>query len=87
MEEDPLFGAYEQRLLVFLEKDSYDGFNQVMLDPVQFKRVSDACIKSTRPDSSLKEGYDMATIALSEDVYAPGLFDGLNSINEEPEDE
>lgn len=82
--DDPLFGAYEARLILLLENEDYTGFRQVMLTKEQFKKVSDAAIRETRQDPSLKDGYDMVRIELDEDrVLPPELFDGMNSINEE----
>lgn len=80
--EDPLALAYEKRLIVLMETDEYNGFHQVMLNAEQFKKVSDACFKASRPDPTLKPGYEMGTITLSEEVYPSEPFDGLNSINE-----
>lgn len=82
--DDPLFGAYEKRVLVFMENDDYAGFSQVLLNEKQFKKVSDAIIRASKKDSSLKPGYDLAIIMLDEDRIIPGeLFDGMNTINNE----
>lgn len=42
-EEELEQAIYGKRLLVLMEHD--DGFSQVLLDAVQFKKVSDAIIK------------------------------------------
>lgn len=79
--EDPLFGAYETRLLVFLETDEHDGFRQVMLTPKQFKEVSDAVIREIEFLDGMKPGMESVSIELSEERYPAEPFDGLNSIN------
>lgn len=71
----------EQRLLVFLENDEQNGFNQVLLDSRQFKKVSDAIFRESHKDPSLKEGFEIGTITLSEEEYPAEPFDGLNSID------
>lgn len=82
MIDDPLFGAYEMRLIVLMENEDHDGFNQVMLNEEQFKKVSDAICVSVRKDASLKEGYDLAQFKLDDErTLPPDLFDGMNSIN------
>ncbi len=80
---DPLAGAYELRILVFIEKEDYSGFNQVMLDKEQFKKVSDGIITGFKKDPTLKEGYEMTSYNADDDIFIPAsVFDGLNSINE-----
>ena len=82
MSEFPLFGAYEKRIIVLLENDDYSGFNQVLLNAEQLKKVSDAIILSTRKDSSLKEGYDLVEVNLDDDrTIASDVFEGMNSVN------
>jgi hypothetical protein len=82
MSEDPLFGAYETRLLVFLETDTYDGFHQVYLNKEQFKKVSDAIIRSiSKDETNLKENMEIVKIQMSEDIIPPTLFEGMNSIS------
>ncbi len=68
---------YIQRMLVFLETEPQSNkYHQVMLNAEQFKKVSDAIIVSTKPDASLKPGYDMAEIEMSEEEYTlPDLQD------------
>lgn len=83
---DPFSGAYEQRLIVLLENDDFKGFRQVMLGEKQFKTISDACFVASRPDPDLKPGYEMGTIQLSEETYELPQLDGLNSINEDEEE-
>jgi hypothetical protein len=79
---DPLFGVYENRLIVLLENDEYDGFRQVMLDDVQFKKISDAIFLESKKDASLKEGYELGTINIDDERVIPKeLFEGMNSIN------
>jgi hypothetical protein len=83
MAEDPFFGAYELRLLIFLENEDYTGFHQIMLDSAQFKKVSDAILTSIRKDSSLRDGYDMATLNMDDERMIPAsVFEGMNSIND-----
>jgi hypothetical protein len=81
--EDLISDAYEQRLILLLENEDFNGFNQVMLNSEQFKKISDACFRDSRVDPSLKPGYEMGTILLSEETYPSEPFDGLNSINED----
>lgn len=83
VEKDLFIGAFELRLLVFLEADDYTGFHQVMLNDEQFKSVSDAIILATTYDQSLKSGYENAEVQLSEEVYKLPEADGLNSVNNE----
>lgn len=82
MKEDPLFGAYELRLLVFLENDDYTGFHQIMLNQEQFKKVSDAILTGTHKDSSLKEDMEIAEFNMDDTRMIPAdVFEGMNSIN------
>lgn len=74
---------YEQRLLVFLEEDTFDGFRQVILNPEQFKKISDSIFVASNKDDSLREGFEMGVVNLdSERLIPPSAFDGMNSINE-----
>ena len=90
MEDDPLFGAYETRLLVFLETGTHDGFQQVYLNHEQFKKVSDAIIQDTKNEyqawsskdtTGLKKNMEIVEIQMSEDIIPNTLFEGMNSIN------
>ncbi len=88
MRSDELLAAMnENRLLVFLEcsgEDCEEGeghhFHQVILTAAQFKKVSDACIVSEKPDPTLKEGYNLAELKLG-GTFAPESFDGLSSFD------
>lgn len=72
-------GLYEQRLLVFLETGAQtDKYNQVYLDKDQFKKVSDAIIKSKEDCEGLREGKEMVIIDASEKEYE---LPDLQSIN------
>lgn len=84
---DAFANAYELRLLVFIEKDDFSGFNQVMLDRNQFKKVSDDILTGTKKDPTLKDGYEMATFNANDEIFIPAeVFDGLNSINEKDDE-
>lgn len=81
--KDPLAGAYELRLLVLLERDDYSGFHQIMLNPKQFKAVSDAILILSKKEDSLKEGYEMAYFNIDDERLIPSeVFEGMNSVNE-----
>lgn len=78
---------YEHRLLVLLEQD--DGkFRQVALTPAMFKKVSDAILKGSYKDDSLREGYEMAEFYLNPDWEIDAdLFIGLDSFYDDLESE
>ncbi len=60
----------EQRLLVFLETDAQSNkYNQVILSPQQFKKVSDAIINSARTGDDLKPGMEEVELTTSEEEY------------------
>lgn len=83
MTRDPLFGAYECRLLMFLESDDYDCFRQVHLDGKQFKKISDAIFSEVHNDEKLKPGYQVGRVRLDPDrTVAHEVFEGMGSINE-----
>ncbi len=64
-----------------MENTERTGFSQVLLNPTQFKKVSDAIIKETRPDPDLKPGFDMAIVDIKDDVVIPAEhFENMSSI-------
>jgi hypothetical protein len=76
---DPLLGAYEQRLLVFLENPEYDGFRQVILDAEQFKKVSDAIFRPTQ-SADVKPGFEVGEVELDGSRVIPQeTFEGMSS--------
>lgn len=79
---DPFFGAFETRLLVFLEDSDYDGFRQVYLTQEQFKKVSDAIIRESIPDKD-RPGMETVRIEMSTTKIEAKPFEGMNSINDD----
>ncbi len=68
--DDLGLNVHEQRLLVFLETDAQSGkFNQVLLTPTQFKKVSDAIIKEKIEMDDLREGHEAVEVTTSEEEY------------------
>lgn len=67
---DEAMQLHEQRLLVFLETDAQSGkYNQVLLKPAQFKRVSDAIINSSRMGEDLKPNMEECELTTSVEEY------------------
>jgi hypothetical protein len=70
---------YEERLLVFVETGPQtDKYHQVLLGKDQFKKVSDAIIKTKEKCEDLREGVESVTLETSEEEY---LLPDLQSIN------
>ncbi len=79
-EDIPLW-AHELRLLVLMENEEWTGFSQVLLNKEQFKKVSDAILKESKLDPTLKPGYEMGVFDLKDDVVIPSEhFEGMESI-------
>lgn len=79
--DDLLSYVNELRLIVLMENEDRTGFSQVLLNEQQFKKVSDAIIKKSTKDPSLKVGYEMATFDYKDDVVIPiQYFEGMESI-------
>ena len=76
---DPL---YEKRLLVFIEDIDNGVFNQVLLSPAQFKKVSDAIIVGEGDSTGLRPGFKMARYNINLDTEIPSdTFIGCESID------
>lgn len=81
----------ENRLLVFMEcheddcqseeKSEGHHFHQVLLNGVQFKKVSDAIILSERKDEDLRDGFTEVQIEISERSLPAKHFEGMSSID------
>lgn len=86
MNVGPLFGAYEQRVLVFMEEHTYDGFRQVYLNKDQFKRVNDAICSKVPPEEMPPDiGLNMEVVMVRKDagrIVPEETFEGMNSVNE-----
>lgn len=68
--EDLQLHIHEQRLLVFLETDAQSNkYNQVLLSPEQFKKVSDAIINTKRTGEDLKPEMEEVELTTSEEEY------------------
>lgn len=81
MKEEILTSVNECRLLVFLETNPQTNtYNQVILSPEQFKKVSDATGEKTDNNQNLKEGFEMFKTTLSEEKY---ILPDLQSISYE----
>lgn len=68
-------GLYISRLLVFVEESPQSNlYRQVMLNPVQFKKVSDAVVTVEKPQD--KDGIEQVSFNQSEELYTlPELQD------------
>lgn len=74
---------YECRFLVFLEDIDEGVFNQVLLNPKQFKRVSDLIASFGRVEQppDLLPGHTVSETVLSERSIPGDVFNGFESIH------
>jgi len=74
--------AFEQRLIILLENGEYNGFNQVLLNEDQFKRISDILAENlVESDEELRDGFEIVDFEVDENKTFPGeLFEGVASI-------
>lgn len=61
---------YEQRVLVFMETDAQSGkYNQVLLSPEKFKKLSGVISVISKDQTNLKDGIERVVTELSEEEY------------------
>lgn len=86
MNKDNLFTEiYERRLLIFLEDDNYETFQQVLVTPEQFKQISDIIFRFEKSEA---DGFEIGYINIDTDnSLNANLFEGMSSIEVDDDDE